>query len=211
MARKLANKNNEVCKKGFKKCLNSNYKIFQSIGAIATAIVAIIALSNLYITRKNLTLTHNATLFIKEVEISRLEKKDKNPRINIYVKNSGNTLAKNVKFCSYVLRIDFKEKNPLELISNIQNISGDLKFYPGQIENIRFENKKDRFNKSGFYFLIFAISYSKVDSSEGKNTEYFQLEDQKDWLHVGINQDSIKDYKQYLQLYMKEACRVVGI
>lgn len=198
-----------------------NYKCFQSIGAIATAlgvfatlIIVIVTYRSVSIAEKNLELTHNAILFVEEIKISQLDRMDVNPKVNIHFINSGNTQAKKVKFCAYIIRINLTEKkreDVFEEITFIQNISGDLEFYPKQKEIVGFENKKDRFDKEGFYYMICAVSYETATGQKKDYTGYFQLENKSDWLRIGINQDSIKSYKGYLQDYMRKTCEAVGL
>lgn len=145
------------------------------------------------IAQKNLTLTHNAVLFVQGFSLSQTDGKT-----YIQIKNSGKTNATNVQLGCFLLY--FPDSNPIPEEKDHVSNPGKLIFYPEQIYSLPLNGGVD-FNKQGFFFLVIYVQYTTVDKSIVKYKGIFQYES-GNWLEVGIDQKSIEIYKEGIKTYL---------
>lgn len=193
---------NKYCDR-IKNWFEHNKHILAGIGSIATSIGVILALlfgvNNMRILKRNLSLTHNAVLYVTEPKTDTEKSK-----IIIPFVNSGNTKANNVKLGVYLLSfVNNKHKIERRGIN-----PGKLEFYPKEEYRIELGFPKDKFIGPKFYFLICYAEYKKVDNAKDSYKSFFQYEN-KEWLQLGINQKSIKRYKKRLLHYSAKLKREV--
>jgi hypothetical protein len=127
---------------------------------------------------------------------------DKLKKINIPIKNIGNTLASDFKLGVVLLGTSNdpaseKVKIVLERLSP-QIINPGIELYPKEEQSISINLPKGDFKPSRFYFLLCYLEY-KTFTGEPMNCErWFQYE-KGEWLLLGKDQESISKFKAGLE------------